>query len=39
MFTFVLTDKDGLNALDGVIYSPYKKLEAGIDGADVEAGL
>lgn len=39
MFTFVLTDKDGLNALDGVIYSPYKKLEAGIDGADVETGL
>lgn len=27
MFTFVLTDKDGKNAVDGLIYSPDKSLE------------
>ena len=27
MFTFVLTDRDGRNALDGIVYAPHPTAE------------
>ncbi|MBR1732622.1 MAG: family 20 glycosylhydrolase, partial [Alloprevotella sp.] len=31
MFTFVLTDEEGKNALDGLVYSPTQSLDEGVD--------
>lgn len=31
-FTFVLTDKEGKNAVEGLIYSPVKSIDAAADG-------
>ena len=32
MFTFVLTDAEGRNALEGITYSPVQSLDSNIDG-------
>lgn len=35
MFTFVLTDPEGRNALPGIVYSPDKILDEGLNAPDV----
>ena len=38
MFTFVLTDASGNNALEGISYSPIQSLDANIDGVVTTIG-
>ena len=38
MFTFVLTDAEGRNALEGITYSPIQSLDANIDGVVTTIG-
>jgi len=38
MFTFVLTDAEGRNALEGITYSPIQSLDSNIDGVVTTIG-
>lgn len=38
MFTFVLTDTEGRNALEGITYSPIQSLDSNIDGVVTTIG-